>query len=76
MPRLVAPASTSAVQALPHYDDVYAAKPADVLPDGAGLWVLAGHKKDEYKLIARFRRFPDASRGAEGVGARPPATCR
>ena len=26
---------------LPHYDDVYAAKPADVLPDGAGLWVLA-----------------------------------
>lgn len=46
-----------AVQALPHYDDVYAAKPADVLPDGAGLWVLAGHKKDDYKLIARFVAF-------------------
>ena len=43
--------------ALPHYDDVYAAKPADVLPDGAGLWVLAGHKKDEYKLAARFVDF-------------------
>jgi sn-glycerol 3-phosphate transport system substrate-binding protein len=42
---------------LPYYDDVYAAKPADVLPDGAGLWVLAGHKKDEYKLAARFVTF-------------------
>jgi sn-glycerol 3-phosphate transport system substrate-binding protein len=42
---------------LPHYDDVYAAKPADVLPDGAGLWLLAGHKKDEYKLAARFAGF-------------------
>lgn len=46
-----------AVQALPHYDDVYAAKPSDVLPDGAGLWVLAGHKKDDYRLIARFVAF-------------------
>lgn len=46
-----------AVQALPHYDDVYSAKPADVLPDGAGLWVLAGHKKEDYKLIARFVAF-------------------
>lgn len=45
------------IAALPHYDDVYAAKPADVLPDGAGLWVLAGHKKDEYKLAARFVDF-------------------
>ncbi len=43
--------------ALPHYDDVYAAKPADVLPDGAGLWVLAGHRKDDYKLVARFIGF-------------------
>ena len=45
------------VQPLPHYDDVYAARPADVLPDGAGLWMLAGHKKDEYKLAARFAGF-------------------
>jgi sn-glycerol 3-phosphate transport system substrate-binding protein len=45
------------IAALPHYDDVYAPKPADVLPDGAGLWVLAGHKKDEYKLAARFVDF-------------------
>ena len=45
------------VQALPHYDDVYAAKPADVLPDGAGLWLLAGHNKDEYKLAAKFVAF-------------------
>ncbi|MBK7767373.1 MAG: extracellular solute-binding protein [Sulfuritalea sp.] len=42
---------------LPYYDDVYAAKPADVLPDGAGLWVLAGHKKDDYQLAARFMAF-------------------
>ncbi|OHC61531.1 MAG: hypothetical protein A2040_11965 [Rhodocyclales bacterium GWA2_65_19] len=42
---------------LPYYDDVYSPKPADVLPDGAGVWVLAGHKKDEYKLAARFVTF-------------------
>ncbi len=45
------------VQGLPHYDDAYAPKPADVLPDGAGLWVLAGHGKDDYKLAARFVAF-------------------
>lgn len=45
------------IAALPHYDDVYAPKPADVLPDGAALWVLAGHKKEEYKLAARFVDF-------------------
>ena len=42
------------IQALPHYDDVYAAKPEAVLPDGAGLWVLAGHGRDDYRLAARF----------------------
>lgn len=42
---------------LPYYDDVYAPRPADVLPDGAGLWALAGHKKDEYKTVARFIAF-------------------
>lgn len=42
---------------LPYYDDVYAAKPADVLPDGAGLWVLAGHKKEDYRLVASFIAF-------------------
>ena len=45
------------ISALPYYDDVYSPKPADVLPDGAGLWVLAGHKKDENKLAARFIAF-------------------
>lgn len=45
------------IAALPYYDDVYAAKGADVLPDGAGLWILAGHKKEEYKLAARFLAF-------------------
>ena len=46
-----------AIHPLPHYDDVYAAKPGDVLPDGAGLWVLAGHKKEDYKLVARLVAF-------------------
>lgn len=45
------------IAALPHYDDVYGAKPADVLPDGASLWILAGHKKDEYQLAARFVNY-------------------
>ncbi len=45
------------ISALPHYDDVYAPRPGDVLPDGAGLWVLAGHKKDDYKLVASFMSF-------------------
>lgn len=45
------------IAALPYYDDVYSPKPADVLPDGAGLWVLAGHKKEEYKVAARFAAF-------------------
>lgn len=45
------------VMALPHYDDVYAAKPADVLPDGAALWVLAGQTKDELRLIGRLVAF-------------------
>lgn len=45
------------ISALPHYDDVYAPRPGDVLPDGAGLWVLAGHKKDDYKLVASFVSF-------------------
>lgn len=45
------------ISTLPHYDDVYAPRPGDVLPDGAGLWVLAGHKKDDYKLVASFMSF-------------------
>lgn len=39
---------------LPHYDDVRGARPEDVLPDGMGLWVLAGHKKAENALAARY----------------------
>lgn len=45
------------VMPLPHYDDAYAPKPAELLPDGAGLWALAGHRKDEYRLAARFVSF-------------------
>lgn len=45
------------VAGLPHYDDVYGVKPADVLPDGAALWLLPGKKKDEYKVAARFMSF-------------------
>lgn len=45
------------VAAMPYYDDVRDSKPLDVLPDGASLWVLAGKKKDDYKLAARFVAF-------------------
>ncbi|HMM55414.1 MAG TPA: extracellular solute-binding protein [Candidatus Desulfobacillus sp.] len=42
------------VAALPHYDDVHGAAPERLLPDGPSLWVLAGKKKPEYALAARF----------------------
>lgn len=42
---------------LPYYDDVYGVKPQDVLPDGAAVWVLSGHKKNEYALAARFIEY-------------------
>lgn len=42
---------------LPHYDDVRGAAPGRVLPDGAVLWVLAGKKKPEYAVAARFVSF-------------------
>ena len=45
------------VAPLPHYDDVYGATPANLLPDGAALWLLAGNKKAEDKVAARFVAF-------------------
>ncbi|MDD5177040.1 MAG: extracellular solute-binding protein [Sterolibacterium sp.] len=45
------------VAELPYYDDVRGATPSKVLPDGAALWVLAGHKKAEYQIAARFASF-------------------
>ncbi len=45
------------VGALPYYDDVYGATPRNVLPDGLGLHVLAGFKKADYELAARFIGF-------------------
>jgi sn-glycerol 3-phosphate transport system substrate-binding protein len=45
------------VAGLPYYDDVYGATPYNVLPDGAALWVLAGHGKAEYRVVARFASF-------------------
>jgi len=53
------------VAVLPHYDDVYGAKPAQVLPDGAALWVLAADRKPEREVVARFITFllqPDVQR--------------
>lgn len=55
----------ASINAIPYYDDVYGARPDDVLPGGAALWVLAGHKRNDYKLIARFVGFlmrPDIQR--------------
>lgn len=45
------------VAELPYYDDVRGATPTKLLPDGAGLWILAGFKKNEYQLAARFASF-------------------
>ncbi len=42
---------------LPYYDDIRGATPRKVLPDGAALWVLAGRKKEEYQVVARFVSF-------------------
>jgi sn-glycerol 3-phosphate transport system substrate-binding protein len=53
------------IAVLPHYDDVYGARPTHVLPDGAALWVLAADKKPEQQVIARFIAFlmkPDVQR--------------
>lgn len=53
------------VALLPHYDDVYGARPAHVLPDGPSLWVLAADKKPEQEVVARFINFllqPDNQR--------------
>lgn len=51
------PAFSVGVAPLPHYDDVHGARPAQVLPDGAALWVLAADKKPELAVIARFIGF-------------------
>ncbi len=45
------------VAALPYHGDVYGERGADVLPDGLGLWVLAGTSSAQDQLIARFVRF-------------------
>jgi sn-glycerol 3-phosphate transport system substrate-binding protein len=45
------------VAALPYYDDVRGAQPANVLPDGAALRALPGKKKNEYQVAARFVAF-------------------
>lgn len=45
------------IAALPYYDDVYGATPANIVPQGAGLWFLAGMKKPELKLAASFASF-------------------
>lgn len=42
---------------LPYHDDTYNMTPDKVLPDGASLWTLAGKKKDEYKVLARYVKF-------------------
>ena len=45
------------VSRLPFYDDEYGAAQDNVLPDGAGLWILAGRSRDEYRVMANFVSF-------------------
>jgi sn-glycerol 3-phosphate transport system substrate-binding protein len=42
---------------LPYHDDTYTMTPDKVLPEGASLWAIAGKKKDEYKVLARYIKF-------------------
>lgn len=42
------------VSGLPYYEDEYGVAPGNVVPDGAGLWILAGRTKQEYLLMAKF----------------------
>ena len=44
------------VAQLPYYDDLRAA-PQNTLAGGAGLWVIAGKSKKEYRGIARFLAY-------------------
>ena len=56
---------TAGVGGLPYYEDEYGVAPGNVAPDGAGLWILAGKSREEYKLMARFVVFlmqPDVQR--------------
>lgn len=55
--RREAPDLSLGVAVLPHYDDVYGARPAHVLPDGAALWVLAADRPPELAVVARFIAF-------------------
>jgi sn-glycerol 3-phosphate transport system substrate-binding protein len=52
-----APGFEFEVAVLPHYDDVYGVRPANVLPDGLALWVLAADSKPERQVIGRFIQF-------------------
>lgn len=45
------------IAGLPYYDDVRRAQAEDVLPDGAALYVLAGKKRNDYRVVARFVAF-------------------
>ncbi len=42
---------------LPYYDDVHDVAPGKVMPNGTALWVLAGGKKNDYRIMARFVSF-------------------
>lgn len=42
---------------LPYHDDNDTVTPTKVMPDGASLWVVAGQKKADYKLLARYIKF-------------------
>jgi multiple sugar transport system substrate-binding protein len=44
------------VAPLPYHDDI-AGAPQNTLADGSTLWVAAGKKADEYRLIAKFVNF-------------------
>lgn len=66
-----------AVAQLPHYDD-WAGSPQNTLIGGAGVWVMGGKPKEEYKGAAKFLAFlskPDVQAGwAQKTGYVPLTT--
>jgi sn-glycerol 3-phosphate transport system substrate-binding protein len=52
-----APGVELGVAPLPYHDDIYGGRPGHTLAAGAALWVGAGYKAKDYRVVARFIRF-------------------
>ena len=72
-----APGVELGVAPLPYHDDIYGGSPGHTLAAGAALWVGAGYKAKDYKVVARFIRFllaPDVQIALARTGGFLPLT--